>query len=669
MRYNAGQKRIGSINLGLDDGGRSIPSIMPDNKVTSNSFTPEELQAFGRAFRNNWEQSSISAPINGGFNLSAGTSLNLLKNPFGVIGAFTYRNTFNNKQIEKLELTEFSPTNDTIAYFKGNSSEYSVSLGALLNLNYKIGAANKISLKNSYTLSSDDETEFLSGFYNPEIYERKFYNTKFTERTLFSTQVFGDHYIHSIGKMRVNWKLNYAESERQEPDFKRLMYQRERGSEDRFYASIPSGTTGNETVGGRFFSNLNDYNRGFGLDIELPVEFIKPIKSSKIKFGVLGNTSNRYYRARNFSPVMYLYAPFEIIYQGPDSLFRAENITPERMTYVEITGAQDKYTATQELYAGYFMVDIPYNKFRLVAGARLENYWQKLNAKDLLGDNTTVSLLNNDILPSVNLTYQLSDKINIRGAYSITVSRPELREIAPTVYIDWSTFITTIGNPDSLNRSLINNYDLRFEMFPDAGEIVSLSMFYKHFESPIEEAFLPRSGSEKLKSFFNATNGAKNYGIEIEARKKLGFITKYLKDFALMANLTLVNSEVNLEGLTSIVTDKTRRMQGQSPFMVNLGLFYDNYKTGTSVNLLYNKIGDRISEVGLQGTQSVFEKGRDVLDFTVTQKLFKYFELKFAAKDILNQDLIYTQVVNDVEQVVRRYKNGSNYSLTLSIKY
>jgi outer membrane receptor protein involved in Fe transport len=259
--------------------------------------------------------------------------------------------------------------------------------------------------------------------------------------------------------------------------------------------------------------------------------------------------------------------------------------------------------------------------------------------------------------------------INIRGAYSVSVSRPELREIAPTVYVDWSTFTTTVGNPDSLDRTLIQNYDIRVEAFPEAGEILSLSLFYKHFDAPIEESFLPRTGSEKLKSFFNATNGAKNYGVEIEARKKLGFITKYLKDFALLANVTFVQSQVRLDGVTSVATEKSRRMQGQSPYMLNVGLFYDNYEIGTSINLLFNRIGDRISEVGLQGTQSIYEKGRSVLDFTVTQRLFKYLELKFAAKDILNKDIIYTQVVNNVEQVVRRLNTGSNYSLILSIKY
>lgn len=669
--YNAGQKKLGFVNLSFDDGSRTLPSVIPSGSVTPNSgFTPEQIQEFGRSFKNDWSQNSSSAPLNAGFNISSGTSFNVLNNPFGVIGAFSYKNGFNNKQITKLELNEFSPTNDTISYFNGRTSEYSVSMGGILNLNYKVGVSSKFSIKNSFSMNSEDETEYLDGFYNPQVLDRQFFITKFTERNLYSVQFNGDHYLQNFAKAKINYRLNYSESNRHEPDFKRLLYQRERGTEDRYYAPIPRGsTTGNEAVGGRFFSELSDYTRGFGADIELPVDFIKSIKSSKVKFGVLGNISNRNYRARNFAPVADLNASYDLIYLGPDSIFMPENIDPSKFSYYEITGEQDKYEAKQNLYSGYLMFDIPYKKIRVVAGARLESFWQRLYSKDFLGDDVTVSQLNNDILPSVNVTYQLSDKINIRGAYSKSVSRPELRELSPVAYVDWSTFITTVGNPDSLRRSLVDNFDLRFELFPNAGEIVSLSLFYKKFEAPIEEAFLPRSGDEKLKSFYNATGGAKNYGIEIETRKNLGFITKHLKSFSFLANVTFVNSEVNLEGINATATDKTRRMQGQSPFMLNLGLFFDNYATGTGVNLLFNKIGSRISEVGLQGTQSVYEDGRDILDLTISQKLFKYLELKLAAKDILNQDVTYSQEVNGIEQVIRRYKSGSNYSLTLSVKF
>lgn len=675
--YKAGQNKFLFINTGFDDGGRQLPSIIPSGYISSENYSPNDIQLFGRSFRNNWNQIKTDAHLNGGFQISTGNNISLFNNPLGLIAAFSYKNSFENKTFQKTELNESSETNDTIAHYEGTLSEYSVMWGGIFNINYKIGNNHNLSLKNSITLTSEDNTEFSEGFYNPQLLDRKFYLTKFTERNLYSTQFSGEHFLNNFANLKVNWQFTYSESEREEPDFKRMMYQRDRGSEDPYYAPIPRGSsTGNETVGGRFFSSLSDITRGYSLDFEFPVKSIRlPFKleeifaSSRLKFGGLLNSSERYYNARSFAPVLSISAPYSVIYQPIDSIFRTENISPDLISYYELTGANDTYTAKQKLSAAYVMVDILYKRIRFIAGARLENYTQELHSYNLTGQPVEISLNNFDILPSLNLTYQINENLNIRGAYSQSVSRPELREIAPTTYIDWSTFITTVGNPDSLRRTLVRNYDLRFEYYPSAGEILSASFFYKKFDSPIEEAFLPRSGDEKLKSFFNAKSGAENYGVEIEIRKKLGFISKILSDFSMMANLTLIKSQVDLTQINTTATEKTRSMQGQSPYMVNLGLFYENYILGTNINLLYNKIGDRISEVGLGGFADIYEKGRDIIDFVASQKLFKNFEIKLAVKDILNQPQIFEQEINGKNNIVREYDNGINYSFGVSFKY
>ena len=132
--------------------------------------------------------------------------------------------------------------------------------------------------------------------------------------------------------------------------------------------------------------------------------------------------------------------------------------------------------------------------------------------------------------------------------------------------------------------------------------------------------------------------------------------------------MLLLNSVVNLENLQSISTEKTRRMQGQSPYTLNLGLFYDNYELGTSLNLLYNKFGRRISEVGNNGFNDIFENGNDVIDFSASKRLFNNFEIKFTVKDLLNQEKIYTQDITGTEKIVRRYDSGTRFTLTLGYK-
>ena len=263
----------------------------------------------------------------------------------------------------------------------------------------------------------------------------------------------------------------------------------------------------------------------------------------------------------------------------------------------------------------------------------------------------------NDVLPSVNLTYALNPKINLRAGYYQSISRPEFREIAPFSFYDFAEQIFTIGNPD-LERNLIRNYDLRFEYFPYAGEIISVSLFYKKFDSPIEEVFVPNSGGDnRIKTYQNAKSGANNYGIELEARKNLGFITKHMKYFSLNANISIINSKVDLSGIGSTVTNLERRLQGQSPYL------------GTSVNLSYNRFGKRISEVGLEGLSDIEENGRDVVDLSVMQRLFKNFEVKFTVKDILAQDYLYTQTIAGKEEMFKKINAGTGFSLSLSYKY
>ncbi|MEO8447595.1 MAG: TonB-dependent receptor, partial [bacterium] len=277
-------------------------------------------------------------------------------------------------------------------------------------------------------------------------------------------------------------------------------------------------------------------------------------------------------------------------------------------------------------------------------------------------------------LPSINIVYALNDKSNIRSSASQTVSRPELREIAPFAFIDFVTEGLLTGNPD-LKESLIQNYDLRYEIFPEAGEIVSLSLFYKHFNQPIEKVIVPTlQTSIPQYTFDNATGGAVNYGLELELRKKLGFISKHFNNLSLNANLSLVNSKVNLEGLATAVNETERRLQGQSPYIVNVGLFYDDYDIGLSTNLLYNRFGDKISEVGRSGFNDVIEKGRNVMDFSVSKTLLKNFEAKFSIKDLLDEDQTYTQkfLLNGSEEIikeVRRITSGTNYSFTLSYRF
>ena len=663
FKYNAGQDKLLFFSTAKDDGGRSLPSNFPSSTVSTQNYSQDEITSFGRSFRNNWAQTSSSAPLNGGFQFSVGDNLKLGQNPFGYLAAYTYKNTFSNKDIDR---NDYNTDNTQLSGYSGRSSQYNVSDGGIVNLNYKAGEFNKLSFKNTYSESSENQTDYFTGNFYPENSERKLYQTVFTERSLLSSQLIGTHYLPKLAGIQFSWKASYSESKRNQPDLKTLTYQRDIGTDDRFFAPILTNTP-NSVAGGRYFSNLFDITRGLNTDIELPIKIKKGVES-KLKLGTLVNSTTRSFNARNFAPALNSGASFLINYESPDSLFSNENISPNGIYYSELTRESDNYQATEKLYAGYLMYEIPFRKLKIIAGARLEYNEQKLNTLGRILQPVSVSLKNNDILPSLNLSYSLNDNTNIRASVSQTVSRPELREIAPFSYTDFVSGITTVGNSTDLTRSLNQNYDLRLETFPDAGEIMAVSLFYKHLSSPIEEVFLSTS-TNRIKTFQNATSGAVNYGVELEFRKNLKFISKKLKDLSFNGNLSLIKSKVDITGLGSVATSQERTLQGQSPYTINLGLFYDNYDIGTSVNLLYNRFGDRISEVGLNGFNDIKEKGQDLVDFSASQRLFTRFEVKLTVKDLLNKDDLLTQEVNNEVKTIRRIGSGTTTSLTFSFKF
>ncbi|MEO8665685.1 MAG: TonB-dependent receptor [Ignavibacteria bacterium] len=662
--YNAGQDKILFFNSGLDNGGRSIPSDFPSEKFSS----PND---FGKSLINNWGQSNRKAPANGGFQLSIGNNFSLFKNPLGVLFAYTYKNGFENEEIFRAEYN--SDTTGLIS-FNGRSSNYKVLNGGIFNINYKAGDNNKLSFKNTLSINSEDRTQFFEGYTRTsDNFDKLLYGTDFTERKLLSSQVGGSHYINNLNKLNVTWSASYSESERNEPDTKTTFYQKEQGSEDPYLA--PLTTIANNNLGQRFYSKLSDINRNFGVNFDMQFLKINKTQRSKVKYGLFAVGTDRNFEARSFAPKLAVFSS-GIGLQPIETIFRSENFDSTTMYMVEITDKSDKYNAVENNYSGYLMFDVPVKKLRIIAGVRYEYNEQKLNGFErTTGVPVIVNQRTNDYLPSLNLTYALNDNTNLRGSLSQTVSRPELREIAPFGYVDFVTGGQVSGNPD-LKESLIQNYDLRYEIFPDAGEIASLSLFYKHFDQPIEKVIVPTLVNSTIPSysFDNATSGAINYGLELEVRKKLGFISKVLSDLTFNVNLSLINSKVDLKDLQSSVQEKERRLQGQSPYTVNAGLFYDNTELGLSTNLLYNKFGDKIAEVGRSGFSDVYEKGRDLMDFSISKTFLKSFEGKFSIKDIFNQDEVFTQkfTINDseeIEKVVRRITSGTNYSFTLSYKF
>lgn len=628
--------------LGMDDGGRSLPDA------------PVSMQQLAQTLPNTWAARSRKAPANGSFNLAVGDRLPVGNDEFGFVGALSYSNSFATSEFR--EAPAYVYGGSPVFRFDGKRYEYTVLWAGLLDVNYKISQAHKLSFRNSYNQSAEDRVSLSQGV-NVAGSDSRRQTVEWDERSLYIGQIGGEHLFSIVGGLEAQWKLFASSSRAEEPDRKQIEY--------------TVGSSDDEALGENYrtWSKLNERSRGVSVDLTYP---LGPVK---VKAGGSAELKDRSFGIRAFSTI-----PgrdprhFGLILLPVSQIFAAENFEPGKFSFIEASTFTGAYSGTQRLNAYYLMVDLPVvvwnNHFRVTGGARLENSEHNVLSPRAIDDPTpvTAQLQNTDILPSVNLTYKYSENINLRLAHYQSVNRPEFRELANVLYLDFDRDQNVIGNPN-LSRAYVHNYDVRLEVFPDIGEVVAVSYFSKSFNNAIEERLIA-APDRYVKTWFNSPRGT-NAGWEVEIRKSLAFLGGLFRGFSLTGNYTTIRSEVQYTETSTdpsgrpVVTKATRPMQGQSPWTWNLALLYTMPEWGTSVSLFYNKFGRRLDAVGDVRDQDVYEEPRDMVDAAVSQKLLSGLEAKFAVKNIAGKERILTS--GDGRVPYAGWSQGTTYTFSLSI--
>lgn len=646
--------------LGIDDGTRALPAGLPSD-FTRSIIPIEEQQAYALRFPNNWSMKTAKAPFNKSLDVSIGNAYSVFEeSQLGFVAALTYRNTYSHSELVRNDYEADRPK----YLYTGVKDAFSVLWGTMANISFKASPYHKFSAKNVYNRTADDEVVTLEGLYNDRPSLVKNIGFRYTERSIVSTQMIGEHALVDLNDLRVQWRAAYSESHRSEPDGRRVGYAKDASDPDEPYYAVVDYQAQTRS-GGRFYSSLKDIVRNYGADVTIPIETIK------LKVGGLYENKDRSFNSRLIAFVRPMPGePFDrsLLLYAIDSLFRPENVKSNGFRISEYSNGSNNYTAGYSVVAYYAMTDVPFTlfaqNFRLNVGARVENVIQRVSSFYLDNSPINKSVQNVDVLPSVNFTYLLADNTNLRLAYSQTVNRPELRELAPFPYYDFTTQLTVYGN-DKLRRALIRNYDVRWELFPNPGELLSVSYFYKKLTDAIEMVNVPGSALGSDRTFDNA-NGV-NYGYEIEFRASLRHLSNVLSNFALTGNYTRVNSKVTT--LTGIgLEKKDRPLQGQSPYMVNLSLLFSMPEYGFSSSVMFNKFGERISEASTLASEDIREMPRNVVDVTLTKTLFQNYEVKFSVKDLLHEPQVFKVKQGSTDQVARSNSVGTTYSLGISYK-
>jgi len=313
----------------------------------------------------------------------------------------------------------------------------------------------------------------------------------------------------------------------------------------------------------------------------------------------------------------------------------------------EITNNTDRYTADFDLANLYTMYENDWKKWKINTGLRGEYNLFNVATADFSGSKVNVNREYLDVLPSLNLSYN-EEKAKYRFSLSKTLARPEFREVANFAYYDFVRNAQILGN-SNLEKSDVYNLDLKYEFYPTLGENISFSLFGKNFIRPIEQIVADGSVPSNLLLTYTNPESAVLYGTELEIRKK---IVEWIDVYT---NISVMNSEVNVNG-------EKRQLQGQSNYVVNTGININ--KKNETLNITYNRVGDRISAVGFQGYPDIFENSRDVLDITFLHKL-KNGEVKLAIGDIFAQPSVYYQKVQNRNLI--KTNNEQTISLTLNL--
>jgi len=462
-------------------------------------------------------------------------------------------------------------------------------------------------------------------------------------KTIFSTQLEGEH---AVGKKndKFKWNLNYAFTQKDQPDYRSQPYQKSLSQQDD--KSIPYGIALRNTY--RFWSELLENTIGGKADYSKQLNWGNT--TSTLKAGFLAQYKLREFDARAFRYEAASNNNFNsaLLTLPAGQVFNDGNMYAEGFYLNDITNNTDRYDANSLLTGSYLMLDNKFNeKWRLIWGVRVETFNYEVETGNVSGTNTIIKRNYLDILPSANLIYSFNNKSNLRFSASRTVSRPDFREVANFSYFDFVRAAIIRGN-GALERSQNTNIDLRFETYPQSGEIISASVFFKHFSKPIEQRMSGESSLEyQVITYFNPNN-AYAYGIELDLRKKLSFLGdgEFWNNTTFSANTSLIKSTVDLDN-TSNPYDTKRPMQGQSPYLVNLSLTYADPEANWSSTVLFNRIGQRIETVGAFGIPDVYENGRSILDFQLSKKVMKKKgEIKINMANLLNTRQIF---YNNVE--------------------
>lgn len=667
--------------LGFDSGMRGLPNGI-HSTLTGYSGVDNSVSLTANSFNNDWTVKKITpvSDLSLGFNgseswtLPNGQSLSMLLSGNYSRSYKHYRDMLN------CLYGAYDEAQHRSSYLRQSTDDQQTihtRLGVMFNLSYARRAGkDRIELKNIFNqLGRERYTTRVGISAQNDAEEQAEYN--YQSRTTYSGQLTGRH-LFLDDDIEFRWNGGYAYSNRNQPDRRR--YMRNDALEDGVLQLSSSNDISRE------YTYLYEHIGSLSLDYSETFHWgwFEP----QLKAGFYGEYRSRSYSARTFyynwnqasNTLPTGFRQWDI----PTELMQEDNYGVDRLFLLEQVQWRNNYDGRNTLLAGYVGFNMPFGPVNLYTGVRYEYNDMELirNTRDREYSPRSSHYRTSDFFPSANLTYRINERHYLRASYGMSINRPEFREVSPSVYYDFDLASNVQGNID-LQSCRIQNCDLRYEYYPKGGkgEIVSVALFYKHFRHPIEWTYTVTGGTDLTYSYQNADR-AYSYGAELDIRKDLSFMG--MRGFQFTFNGALIQSRVQFpEGSR----ESARPMQGQSPYLINTGLFYAHERTGWSCSVLYNRIGKRLigvgRSVGLSGSDDAvtipdsYEMPRNMLDLNLSKSFGEHWTIRFSARDVIGEKIVYQQIATTtlsdgttekVKQITRSYRPGRTFTLSVTWK-
>lgn len=676
--------------LGYDNGYRKLPQNFPSDNLRSLPNRSQKRVDAAHMLSNNFSPLSGTAFPDLGVGLSLSRVFRIGEKKISTITALNYGQSFliyDKSFARYLAMDHQTKKVEDRFLYNDNTHEKDNRFGAISNWSLQLNENNRIEFKNLFNQIGENTTVIRTGqdYIQQEGLMRKNYMYQYRSRTVYSGQLEGTHKHVAFGSnAQLNWVLGLNYLGEEQPDLRRFRTVETAKKSGEYRMILPPSS--NLFDAGRFYSTLKEtgYSHGLNYKINLNKEDDADSENvAQLKLGYMIDYRSRSFDTRYFS---YFYPgssslselqKLEIL--ALDKIFSNQNIkTSEGFLLEEGTRASDNYTSSNLLTAGYIGIVYPIGELTLSGGLRAEYNILEMKTKNDAGNLKEVYSPVLSPLFFFNSDYNLTEKTKIRLAYYRAVNRPEFRELAPILFYDYQFDAERYGNPNLITAN-IDNFDLRYEIYPRSGESISIGGFYKRFTNPIETAILIRSESPAY-SYANAAS-AYSTGVELELRKSFRNLTnsRIVDNMSANINAAYIFSNVDYGDSVNVSGQEAKRaLQGQSPYILNAILSYYDPETNWNASISYNVFGPRIFAVGSAMFPTIYEMPRHSLDLTVSKKVTKNWTAKIGIQDVLNSQYKFYQdtdrdtkiaITDGIDSPIFKYRKGTSFSLSFSYKF